>query len=83
MIKGSLLLFYYHDKETMRLNQDWHIKKLINIKSRKKCEMVRKSEITLDIKDNTNLLYILRKCSVYKNIPLKTEPWVEKLIVIL
>ena len=55
----------------------------MNIKSRKKCEMVRKSEITLDIKDNTNLLYILRKCSVYKNIPLKTEPWVEKLIVIL
>lgn len=42
-------LFYYHDKETTSLNQDWDIKKLMNIKPRIKYVMARKSEIILDM----------------------------------
>lgn len=40
-----------------------------------KCE-IRKLEITLDTKDNINLLlYTLRKCLVYKNISLKLKAY--------
>ena len=51
---------------TKRLNHDGGIKKLMNIKPRTKCEMVRKSE---DTNNNANILYTLTKCSAYKNIP--------------